>query len=298
MPVGPYDFSLNMPDPGQAFMQAFQQAQQQRAVQQQQQAKLAQEQAQRQRLAQWMQRLKDDRSPETITEFNLEFPQMAESVGKIFEPMDEAKKQTQLGFYNSALSALDRGDKERAKEIVQSRLAAARNTIGAEQEVKELEYGLSAIDRDPDALRSTLAITSHRLDPDGYKTLYATRGGEMTGFQKDLIAAGVDPTSDEGREKAKQFVSLKVDPIVQMPTPDGLQFIGRQSDYDKRYGSTGAPPAKVPSPMTKAEYDALPSGAEYFDPRDNKMKRKSGTPGKGGGVSNGTSGFRTEGNPR
>lgn len=298
MPVGPYDFSLNMPDPGQAFMQAFQQAQQQRAVQQQQQAKLAQEQSRQQRYSQWVQRLRSDRSPETMSEFMLEFPEQSEAISKAFEPMDEAKKQTQLGFYVQALSALDRGDKDAANQVVQSRLAAARNTIGAEQEVKELEYGLSMIDSNSDALRDSLASTVFTLDPERYKTMYATRGGEMTGFQKDLIAAGVDPTSEEGREKAKQFVSLKVDPIVQMPTPDGLQFIGRQSDYDKRYGSSGAPAAKVPSPMTKAEYDALPAGAEYFDPRDSKMKRKSGNPGKGGGVSNGTSGFRTEGNPR
>lgn len=292
MPVGPYDFSLNMPDPGQAFMQAFQQAQQQRAVQQQQQAKLAQEQSRQQRYSQWVHRLRSDRSPETMSEFMLEFPEQSEAISKAFEPMDEAKKQTQLGFYGQALSALDRGDKDAAKQVVQSRLAAARNTIGAEQEVKELEYGLSMIDSNPDALRDSLASTVFTLDPERYKTLYATRGGEMTGFQKDLIAAGVDPTSEEGRVKAREYVSLKVDPIVQMPTPSGGQFIGRQSEYYRMFGG-GAP---APQPK------AIPTVGEV----KNGYRFNGGDPAKpnnwskveGGGAGNSTSGFRTEGGPR
>lgn len=281
MAVGPYDFTVNIPNPGQAFAQSFQMAQQQR-----------QAASRQQRYAEWINKLRQDRSPESMSQFMLEFPEQAEAITKAFEPMEQARKETQLGFYGQALSALDRGDKEQAKQLVQSRLEAARNTIGAEQEAKELEYGLSMIDSNPDALRDGLATAVFALDPERYKTLYSVKPQEMTGFQKDLVAAGIDPTSDEGKAKAKEFVSLKVDPIVQMPTPDGAQFIGRQSEYNRRFGGASSPTAKIPSPMTKAEYDALPSGTEYYDPRDKQVKRK------GGGSGNATGSFRSEGGAR
>lgn len=277
MAVGPYDFNTNMPDPGQAFAQAFQQAQQQRK-----------EQSRKEQYQQFVQRLRTDRSPETMSEFMLAFPEQADAITKAFEPLDAAKKQSQIGFYGQALSALDRGDVETAKQVVQSRLEAARNTIGSEQEAKELEYGLSMLDSNPDALRDGLASAVFTLDPDRYKALYATGKGELTGFQKDLIAAGVDPTSDEGKAKAKEYVSLKIDPIVQMPTPDGAQFIGRQSEYNRRFGGSSSPTSNMPSPMTKAQYDALAPGTEYYDPRDKQVKRKSG---KGGASSNASGGF-------
>lgn len=253
MAVGPYDFSTNMPDPGQAFMQAFQQAQQQRVVQQQQQAKAAQEQSRQQRYSQWVQRLRSDRSPETMSEFMLEFPEQSEAISKAFEPMDEAKKQTQLGFYGQALSALDRGDKDAAKQVVQSRLAAARNTIGAEQEVKELEYGLSMIDSNPDALRDSLASTVFTLDPERYKTLYK---------------------------------SEKEEPFVTVP---GVGIVLRR-DIDAAIAS-GVPDANV---------KVIQDGATATNPKTGeKVKFQNGqwVP-VGGGSSNATGGFRTEGGPR
>jgi len=281
MAVGPYDFTVDIPNPGQAFAQSFQMAQQQR-----------QAATRQQRYAEWISRLRQDRSPETMSQFMLEFPEQADAIAKAFEPMDAARKETQLGFYGNALSALDRGDTERAKQMVQARLEAARNTPGADQEAKELEYGLSLIDSNPDALRDALATTVYALDADRYKALYQTDKAEMTGFQKDLIAAGVDPTSEEGRGKAKEYVSLKVDPIVQMPTPSGGQFIGRQSEYYRMFGE-GAP---TPQPK------AIPTVGEV----KNGFRFNGGDPAKpgnwskveGGGVSNGTSGFRTEGGGR
>lgn len=233
MAVNPLPFLANMPDPGQAFLQAFNQARAQRDQ------KIAQETRQQQ-YAQWVQRLQQDRSPETMSQFMLQFPEMADTIKKAFEPLDEANKQSRLGYTTQVYSALERGDTDTAKSVAQDLLNAAKNTPGQEQFAKELEFGLELMDTNPEQLKVGLANAIFTLDPERYKTLYNTKGGEMTGFQKDLIAAGVDPTSEEGRAKAKEFVSLKVDPIVQMPTPSGGQFIGRQSEYYRMFGE-GAP---------------------------------------------------------
>lgn len=237
MAVGPYDFTVNIPNPGEAFVQSFAMAQKQRQMQDRQQ-----------RYAQWIGRLQQDRSPETMSAFMLEFPEMSEAITKAYAPLDAARKENQLGLYGQALSALDRGDTDMAKQMIQERLAAARNTMGSEQEVKELEYGLSLIDSNPAALRSGLATTVYSLDPKRYEALYKAPTAELTSFQKDLIAAGIDPTSEAGKAKAKEYVSLKVDPIVQMPTPDGGQFIGRQSEYYRMFGQDAPPPERKDIP--------------------------------------------------
>lgn len=165
MAVNPLPFLQNMPDPGQAFLQSFQQARAQRDQRIAQQSRQAQ-------YAQWIERLRTDRSPETLSQFMLAFPEQADAITKAFAPMDEANKRTQLGFYTQALSALERGDPDFAKQLTNERLAAARNTPGQEQTVKELEYGLTQIDQNPDALKAMLAFAVQQLDSKAYEALY------------------------------------------------------------------------------------------------------------------------------
>lgn len=172
MAINPLPFIASIPDPGQAFLQSFNAARQQRAQQDQMLAQQQAQQARQQQYAQWVQRLRTDRSPQAMSEFMLQFPEQADAITKAFAPMDEANKRTQLGFYAQALSALDRGDSDFAKQLTNERLAAARNTPGQEQTVKELEYGLTQIDQNPDALKAMLAFTVQQLDPKAYEALY------------------------------------------------------------------------------------------------------------------------------
>lgn len=279
MAVNPLPFLANMPDPGQAFLQAFNQARAQRDQQIAQQSRQAQ-------YAQWVQRLHQDRSPETMSQFMLQFPEMSDTIKKAFEPLDEANKQSRLGYSTQVLSALDRGDTDTAKSIAKDLLGAAKNTPGQEQFAKELEFGLGLMDTNPEPLKVGLAVAISTLNPELYKTMYATKGGELTGFQKDLIAAGVDPTSEEGRSKAKEFVSLKVDPIVQMPTPNGGQFIGRQSEYYRMFGQ-GAP---APQPKGIPPVGTVKNGYRFNGGDPAKPGNWSKV--EGGGSSNATGGFR------
>lgn len=279
MAVNPLPFLQNMPDPGQAFLQAFNQARAQRDQ------KIAQQSRQAQ-YAQWVQRLQQDRSPETMSQFMLQFPEMSDTIKKAFEPLDEANRQSRLGYTTQVYSALERGDTETAKSVAQDLLDAAKNTPGQEQFAKELEFGLELMDTNPEQLKVGLANAIFTLDPERYKTLYNTKNGELTGFQKDLIAAGVDPTSEEGRAKAKEFVSLKVDPIVQMPTPSGGQFIGRQSEYYRMFGQ-GAP---APQPKGIPPVGTVKNGYRFNGGDPAKPGNWSKV--EGGASSNASGGFR------
>jgi len=238
MAINPLPFLQAMPDPGQAFMDSFQKA---RA------ARLAEEQKvqQKQLFAQMSERVRKDPSPQNLAQFTMAFPQMAEAIQSAYKPMTEERRAQEVAFYGQTLGALQRGNTKAARELVESRLAAARNTPGQEETVKKLEEGLKQFDTDPDALRAGLAMTVQQLDSKLYDTLYAK--DSLTGFQKDLQAAGIDPASEEGMAKARQFVELKTDPLVEMQTPDQGKFVGQRSEYYRRYG-TGAPPPSIKQP--------------------------------------------------
>ena len=65
---------------------------------------------------------------------------------------------------------------------------------------------------------------------------------ELTSFQKDMAAGGIDVNSEEGRKKARQYAELKIDPIVEMETPSGEKFVGRESVYFSQYGGNAEKP--------------------------------------------------------
>lgn len=165
MAVNPLPFLQNMPDPGQAFLQAFNQARAQRDQ------KIAQQSRQAQ-YAQWIERLKVDRSPPTLMEFNLAFPEMADAIKKAFEPLDEASKQARLGYATQALSALERGDAETAKTMANELYTAAKNTPGQEQFAEELKFGIELMDTKPDILKVGLSNGIFNGDQKRYETFY------------------------------------------------------------------------------------------------------------------------------
>lgn len=277
MAVNPLPFLANMPDPGQAFLQAFNQARAQRDQQIAQQSRQAQ-------YAQWVQRLQQDPSPDNITQFNLAFPEMVDFIDKAFAPMKEAEKTNQVQFYGNALGALQRGDKDYAKQIVQERLEAAKNTPGRDQEVAELTAALKQIDSNPDALKASTALTLQRLDPKAYEALYAQKDLQLdTSLIKNLVAEGLTPGTEEFKQALREERTK-----VTITDPRIGFFSGPAEEFRRRFG--GEPPAtaqrgSLPSPKSKADFDALPPGTQFKAP-DGTIRTKPG-----GASSNASGGF-------
>lgn len=92
------------------------------------------------------------------------------------------------------------------------------------------------------------------------------QGPELTAFAKDLRMRNIDVNSPQGQELYMQYIQNKVDPVVEMETPSGQKFIGRESEYFRRYGGKAPATSSGQRPITKAEYDALPPGTEFTAP--------------------------------
>lgn len=269
----PFDYTIASPQA--AFEKSFafgQQIAAQRAAQQARQA---------------MQMVYDNPTPENLSKFYMAYPAYREQFEAARKPLTDAAKADDLDFSSRMLSLLTNNATDQANELIRARIKALKGTPGREEEAARTEAVAQMIAKEPQASKAMFAMKMAAIDPKLYETMFGK--AEMTSFQKDLQAANIDPKSPEGVSLARKKVELAIDPIVEMETPDRGKFVGPQSEYYRRYGGgTGNAPApnKLPSPLTKQQYDALPPGTEYFDPRDNKVKRK------GGGSGNATGNFQ------
>lgn len=281
----PYDYTL--PNPQAAFQNAYafgQKIAAQRAAQQ----KALLKQQKQQQAKQAMQMVYDNPTPENVSQFYMAYPEYKEQFETARKPLTDAAKADDLDFSSRAMILLTNGRTDAVDELLQSRITALKNTPGREQEAAATEAVAKTIKADPQLGKQLFGMKIAAADPDLYKTIFGQ--ADMTGFQKDLVAAGIDPNSAEGKAKASEYVGLKVDPIVQMPTPSGGQFVGKQSEYYRMFGQ-GAP-----APQAKA----LPKVGEVrngFRFNGGDPANKNNWTKEVGGVAP-TGGFRSEGNPR
>lgn len=271
----PYNYIIPQQSPLEAFGQSFQvfDAIRQRQAQQQQ------AETKRQALSSVM----TDRSPENLSRIALMFPELADQIKQSQSILNDAQKQTDINWQTQVLSAIRNGRMDLAKQLAGERAIALRNS-GKEQDAKAIDDLVNAVGDNPEIADSILSMNLSVLAPDAYKNTFGQKA-DLTGFQKDLAAAGIDPASEEGRAKSSEYVKLKIDPIVEMETPNKGKFVGPQSEYYRRYGSN------APAPTVKAmpRPGERRGGYEYIggDPANKANWRKVGD---GGG--NASGGFR------
>ena len=279
------DFSLLQPvDIGGQFLAGMQAGQKARLEQQQRAEKLARAQKMQQDVAAWM----ADMSPPKTAALIMNYPEIKEQITASKAVLDEAGKRDRLGFTTKALMLSRAGQTDEVIKMAEQRIAAYRNA-GKQREAEESQAILDAYKIMPAVGEGMLVLDIAEDNPKLYETMFGK--AEMTSFQKDLIAANIDPKGPEGVAMARRKAELAVDPIVQMPTPSGGQFIGPQSRYYEMFGGGAPAPSKVQTIATAAQYEALPPGAEFIDVRDGKHKRKPASA-KGGGSGNATGNFQ------
>lgn len=248
---------------------------------------ISQQDAARAEAAKKLQRAKDaqaaldsivkDRSPENIATQLLKFPELKEQVTASESILSDAEKTSANQLRAEVLSLFKAGKKDAARARLETQVNAYKNTPGKEKQAAAAEALLKSFDINPDAVILPMSIQLAQSDEKLYKTLFdATEG--LTAFQKNLAAAGIDPNSERGRTLSEQFAVNQADPLVEIETPNGGKFVGPRSEYFRRFGGNAPAPTKIPSPTSKAEYDALAPGTQYRAP-DGSIKVKGGQTG-------------------
>lgn len=218
----------------------------------------------------------NDRSPENIARNIMLFPELKEQIAASESILGDAERKAANTLRAEVISLYKAGNKDAARVRLEAQAQAYANTPGKEQQAKAAKTMLDAFDKDPDAVILPMSIQLAQSDENLYKNLF--QNTEMTAFQKNLVAAGIDPKSEQGQQLAQQFVTNQADPIVEMETPNRTKFVGPRSEYFRRFGRNAPEPTAIPSPKSKAEYDALQPGEKYRAP-DGSIKEKGGQTG-------------------
>jgi hypothetical protein len=225
-------FNYNVASPMQAFQNSYAFSQ---AVEQK---RLAEQAAIDRKAA--IQSIMEDRSPENISKKILLFPELREQIALSESVLNEAEKTSANQLRSEVISLFKAGKPEVARSILQRRADAYANSVGQEKQAAAAQALLKTYDTDPEYLMTTMAVQLAESNKDLYKTLFDT--GELTAFQKNQRAAGVDPASPKGIAQSEQFLNLQIDPIVEMLTPDNVKFVGPRSEYFRRYGTNAQEP--------------------------------------------------------
>lgn len=273
----PFNYSINTPNPNAIFAQAFQTGAGIRQQQEAQQTQAMQRQ-QAERMAAALGQLGPNATPADYQGLISQFPDLVKPLTERYQGFDDARKNAMFGAGEKAFMLLRPGadgtiDAEAAATALETSAAAFENS-NAPDIAKQLRDSAKGVRMNPGAAKQSLGMMLAFSDPERFKKIGDAMGqGDLTGFQKDLAAAGIDPNSEQGRTLAKDFVRNKVDPIVTMETPSGRQFIGPQSVYMERFGAGAGTPQRLPVISSKAAFDALPSGSEFVAP-DGSVRRK------------------------
>jgi hypothetical protein len=246
-------FNYMIPSPQDAFQSSFafgqQIAAQQKAQQQAQQKAIEAQQA---RAA--MQMVYDNPTPENISKFYMAYPAYKEQFEAARQPLTDAAKADDLDFTSRALSLLTNGATDQANALMQSRIAALKETPGREAEAARTEAVAQMIAKEPQAGKALLNMKMAAIDSKLYETIFG-KTADKTAFQQDFeyIKKTFGPSA------AAEYAQYGRSGTVSIPLGNGQTYVGPPSM---------APGASRWTEMSGESGQAPPSGSEQAPPMD------------------------------
>jgi len=258
----PFDYTI--PSPQGAFQASYAFGQQIAAQQQaQQQAQQKAIEAQQARAA--MQMVYDNPTPENISRFYMAYPAYKEQFEAARQPLTDAAKADDLDFTSRALSLLTNGAIDQANALMQSRIAALKETPGKEKEAAATEAIAKMITSQPQAAKAVLSFKMGAIDRPLFETLfgktdkaYEVVPGVGVVLKRDIeqaIAAGSSVVQTAIPQGAIDDLRRKPDTARQFDEVFGAGSAARVLGM----GGTAAPELDAggtPTMLTRAQYIA------------------------------------------
>jgi hypothetical protein len=222
-------------------------------------------------------------TPQKLADLHLKYPALKESLNAYTQTLSDADRKTTTEFATQAFGLNRAGKTEDVLSLFDRYItgAEASGRTDIARVMKDAKETYSKIE-DQNAREGLIGSVLAGTGKDGLdlydKIWNASGSNELTAFQKNLVAAGIEPNSERGRQMAEQFAVNQADPLVELETPSGGKFVGPRSEYFRIYGADAPRPNVVPSPKSQAEYEALAPGTQYRAP-DGSLKVKGGQTG-------------------
>ena len=126
---------------------------------------------------------KPDATGEDYSQIMLKYPEMSEKFKKSWDILNEEQQQNQLSTMSQVYSALESGNSEVAKNILEEQKKAAKNA-GLQDEANKANIMIKQIEASPDAakLSSRLALSSI-LGPKEFADTFKALGDKGKAFR-------------------------------------------------------------------------------------------------------------------
>lgn len=186
---GPYDYTIQQPDIGSALLSGVSAGQQlgaQRAAQ-----------AKHEQYAQDLQSYLSAPSAKSASAMMAKYPEFQKSISASFNTYDAGQKEDIFKSGVQAYSAINNGQPDVAKQILDERIKAAQNSG---QDTSDLESLKSSLEKNPQAAAAGLGLTLSALDPDKW--------GKIAGEMRSSAKAPAEQSLAEAKA-AKAAVDAK-----------------------------------------------------------------------------------------
>lgn len=227
--------------------------------------------------------------PQKLASLHLRYPVLKQGLDSYTQTLSDADKRTTTDFATQAFGLNRAGKTEDVLSLFDRYIVGAEKRPAMVRTFKDAKEAYLKIE-DPkarEALIGSVLASTGKEGLDLYDKIWNAQDEiEITSFQKDLEAGGIPRNSPEGIEKARQYAELKIDPIVEMETPSGGKFVGRESAYFNLYGGG----AEKPQIKAVPKVGEVRNGYKFTggDPADKSNWVKS----EGGQTGSPSGGFR------
>lgn len=279
--VQPFDYTLKIPAPGEAFLSGVQIGQQQQQVQAQraraeierENARLAKEKAMQMDAA-----LKDYTTaptPQKLANLYLNYPALKEGLNAYTQTLSDADKKTTTEFATLAFGLNRSGKTDQVLSLFDKYIKGANeggrtDMARAMQDAKETFSTTENQDAREALIASVLAGTG-KDGLDLYKNIWASNLDLDTSLIKNVVALGYKPGTPEFQAELKRQMDK-----VTLSRPDGTFIVGTPQEIERVLGQGGG--RVLPRVATQDEANRLPPGSEFIGP-DGRVYR---VPAKGG----------------
>lgn len=288
--VQPYDYTLKIPAPGEAFMSGIQLGQQQsqieaqraRAEAEREEARLAREKAIQMDAA-----LKDYTTaptPQKLANLYLNYPVLKESLNAYTQTLSDADKKTTTEFATQAFGLNRAGKTDKVLSLFDTYIKAA-NESGRSDMAKVLTDSKNNYTdiEDPSAREALIGSVLAGTGKDGldlYKNIWASDLDLDTSVIKNIVALGYKVGTPEFQAELRKQMDK-----VTITRTDGTFIQGTPEQIRDVLGQGGG--KVLPRVSTLEEAKRLPPGTEFIGP-DGKPYRVPSKGGQTGSLPSGT----------
>ena len=257
----PFDYSLKIQSPGEAFLQAVQVGQQQQQVENQRaQIKMKQDEAALAKqfqadVAAWMM----NPTPEGHQALVAKYPSEFQTISGVQKSVEATERPAIISIARDALMAHRNKNPEKVVQLLDERIEASKDNPNLQKKFMDMKVGYQAYSNDP-KLQEALIASALAQDEEGrsiYNTAFKQTEPYVVAGDNLYLKSDIDRAVAQAEKTGSSDV--KVTPVIPVGAVSMLKSNPNLApDFDKKYGTPANP--NPSAQILGGQTGATPSG--------------------------------------